>query len=203
MNKEQLAKAIQNAFTNGMDYAQYRSDIQKMVLLGKTSGENQSEAMVNYTKLNDQRMNRWDKKVHLSTELETSLKYITSPQHWVVLTEAWCGDAAHNIPTLIKIAAVQPLIQVKMVYRDENLELMDAFLTNGGRSIPKVILADKDFQPFASWGPRPEACQKLYLQLKNEEADFETMKIALQQWYNKNKQQALMSEFCDLIQQVV
>lgn len=203
MNKDQQVKSIRQAFIHGMDYAEYRADIEKMVLSSKTSGSNQSDAMVNYTKLNNQRMNRWDKTVHLNTELETTLKYIKEPQHWVVLTEAWCGDAAHNIPALIKMAALQPLIQIKMIYRDENLKLMDAFLTNGGRSIPKVILANNDFEPFASWGPRPEACQKLYLQLKKEEADFETMKIALQQWYNKDKQQALMGEFCDLIQRVV
>jgi hypothetical protein len=201
MNTIELSTAIKSAYQKGLSYAQYRDAIQFMAQTGSTSGPNQSEAMVNYTRLNAQRMNRWDKKVHLSTELATTLSYVDKPQHWIVITESWCGDAAHNIPTIAKMEQQQPLIQVRYIYRDENLELMDQFLTNGGRSIPKVILADENFEPYNSWGPRPAPCQTLYLKLKKEEADFETQKIALQKWYNSDKQQTLMNEFCTLIQE--
>ena len=201
MKMDILSAAIQEAYHSGLSYTQYRKAIQQMADHGRTSGTNQSEAMVNYTRLNAQRMNRWDKKVIINTELKTTLSYVTKPQHWVVITEAWCGDAAHNIPTIAKMAELQPLIRVKYIYRDENLQLMDQFLTNGGRSIPKVILANQDFHPFASWGPRPAPCQRLYLSLKEEKADFETQKIALQKWYNGDKQQTMMNEFCNLLQE--
>ncbi len=200
METATITSLVQSSFENGISYTEYRDQISQLVKEGKTSGTNQSEALVDYTKLNAQRMNRWDKKVELNTELSTTLEHVKQPLKFLIITEAWCGDAAHNIPTLAKMADAQPNIELKLVYRDENLELMDQFLTNGGRSIPKVIIANENFEVLDSWGPRPADCQLLYTRLKEEKADFETQKIELQKWYNKDKQQSLMNEFCDLLQ---
>ena len=58
---------------------------------------------------------------------------------WLILTEAWCGDAAQNIPTIEKIARENDRIKTLYLLRDENLELMDKYLTGGARAIPKLI----------------------------------------------------------------
>lgn len=78
----------------------------------------------------------------------------------IVLTEDWCGDAMLNIPILIRIAE-QANIPVKMLLRDENLELMDQYLTNGkARSIPIFIFIDEAGNEVAKWGPRANAIQQ-------------------------------------------
>ena len=72
----------------------YLTLIEKLLSDNKTTGPNQSEFYVNYTKLNLQRMQRWLKTAQLSTETVDVISSIKTKQHWVILTEAWCGDAA-------------------------------------------------------------------------------------------------------------
>lgn len=78
----------------------------------------------------------------------------------IVLTEDWCGDAMLNVPILLKIAE-KGNIDVRMLLRDENLELMDQYLTNGkARSIPIFIFIDENGKEVAKWGPRAKRIQK-------------------------------------------
>ena len=79
--------------------------------------------------------------------------------HVLVITEDWCGDAMMNNAILRKIADAADL-DVHCVYRDENLELMDRYLTNGGRSIPKYIFLSEDGQVLGDWGPRASKVQE-------------------------------------------
>ncbi|MGP4064733.1 thioredoxin family protein [Oceanobacillus sp. M65] len=77
----------------------------------------------------------------------------------IVLTEDWCGDAMLNIPILLHIAEAGD-IDVHMLLRDQNLELMDNYLTNGkSRSIPIIIFLDQEGNEVAKWGPRAEKIQ--------------------------------------------
>lgn len=77
----------------------------------------------------------------------------------IVLTEDWCGDAMLNIPILLHIAEAGD-IDVRMLLRDQNLELMDNYLTNGkSRSIPIIIFLDQEGNEVAKWGPRAEKIQ--------------------------------------------
>lgn len=78
----------------------------------------------------------------------------------LVITEDWCGDAMVNTPILMKIAEWAG-IEVRFVYRDQNLELMDQYLTNGGRSIPKFIYLNENFEDVGNWGPRAEPVQMM------------------------------------------
>ena len=63
---------------------------------------------------------------------------------WLVISEGWCGDAAQNMPVVEKIVDEMPNVEIRYVLRDENLELMDQYLTNGGRSIPKALFVDTE-----------------------------------------------------------
>lgn len=79
----------------------------------------------------------------------------------LVLTEDWCGDAMLNVPVLLRLAE-QCDIEVRFLYRDENLELMDQYLTNGtSRSIPIFIFMKKDGEEVVAWGPRAVAVQQI------------------------------------------
>jgi hypothetical protein len=142
-------------------YTTYLEQIEKLVKNNQTSGENQSIDLVEYTKLNLRRMRRLGKTIVIKDDLKEAATHCQTPMTWLVLTEAWCGDAAQNIPMINRLAELNDNIQLRLLFRDENPDLIDAFLTNGGRSIPKLIaLKTSDLTLLGSGGPRPEDAQK-------------------------------------------
>lgn len=183
-----MKEIIKNSLGKALSYTEYRDLVSGLLTEGKSTGPNQSEDLLNYSKLNDKRMKRLDKTIKLTDETLAKVKDIKEPQTWLVLTEGWCGDAAQNIPVINKIAEENANINLKLVLRDENLELMDAFLTNGGRSIPKLIALDKDNHVINTWGPRPTEATQMVVDYKAKNGSLDAaFKEDLQVWYNKNK----------------
>lgn len=165
----------------------YLEMIASLLSENKTTGEDHSEAMLHFTRMNLKRMNRWMKTGEINPETKEVIIQIEEPQTWVLLTEAWCGDAAHIVPFISKMAALNENVTLEIKLRDENLGLMDRYLTNGGRSIPKLIAFDVNGQELFNWGPRPKAIQDEFLKLKNAGLPSEEVKIALQRLYNQDK----------------
>jgi hypothetical protein len=145
-------------------------------------------------------MRRWEKTMQVLPSAEAAIRSITLPQTWLVLTEAWCGDAAHISPILHALAVLNPLITLRFLMRDENLELMDRYLTNGvSRSIPKLIGLDTlTGEELFTWGPRPAVLQSAFLQMKEEGMAFAAIKEELQRWYNKDKTISVQEELSAL-----
>lgn len=189
-----------------MTYAQYRSLIDTLIAQEKTTGSNHSEAMLEYTRLNIARMNRLDKTTRLLEEETEKLNRLERPVNWLVLTEAWCGDAAQVIPVLNKMAEQNDAISLRLILRDEHPEVMDAFLTNGGRSIPKLIFleAEKDERVLGSWGPRPERVQQMMTDSRDrlaaiinpeeKKAAYQELVQKAQLWYAKDKTKSIQKE---------
>jgi hypothetical protein len=150
------------------DYAQYRAHINELFAQGKTTGLTQTPEYLNFTKLNIQRMDRWDKTFVPSNEMITALHQLAAPQYWIVISEAWCGDCAQNLPILAAIAAASAgKIDLRITGRDDNPDLMNAYLTNGARSVPKLIILHKQtLAEITTWGPRPAPAQQLLHQYK-------------------------------------
>ncbi|AZJ34101.1 thioredoxin family protein [Tenacibaculum singaporense] len=196
-----MKKIIQNSLEKAFSYSEYRDLVSDLIAQGKSTGPNQSDDLLNYSKLNDKRMKRLDKTVKLTEETLAKIKDVKEPQTWLVLTEGWCGDAAQNLPVINKIAEENPNINLKLVLRDENLELMDEFLTNGGRSIPKLIALNKENEVINTWGPRPTIATKMVVDYKEKhgslDADFKT---DLQVWYNKNKGENTQEDIVSMLQ---
>lgn len=177
--------------------------IKTLLADNKTTGENHSEAMLQYTKMNLKRLERWLSKGELTEETKTIIAKINEKQHWIVLTEAWCGDAAHSLGFIHKMAELNPNITLEWKLRDENLELMDDYLTNGGRSIPKLIVRNKNGNDLFNWGPRPKHIQKQYLELKANGEPYENISIELQKLYNKDKGIAIQQEITSKINKAI
>ncbi len=154
---------------------------------------------IDYTKLNWARMNRWLKTGQLTEELTSAIKAIKEPQHWIIITEPWCGDAAHSVPFLHMAAELNDQITVTYELRDSEPFRINGYLTNNGKAIPKLIIRDKDENDIATWGPRPVDCQKLYNTLMAEKADFERVKTELQVWYNANKGKDVQEELVRIL----
>ncbi len=185
--KESLLKAI--------SYDEYRALVAQLAKEGKSTGPEQTEALANYTQLNDRRMRRWDKTLKFDAAVSDKIASVKKKMTWLVLTESWCGDASPALPVFHKIAALNDAISLKIVLRDENIELMNHFLTNGGMSIPKLIAFDENYEVFADWGPRSKAATKLVEDYKAAHGKLTPeFKESLQMWYNKDKGQSILKD---------
>ena len=194
--KDIIKKSLQKTY----NYQAYKDLVKNLLLEGKSTGPNQSEDLTNYSLLNDKRMKRLDKTIKILDDTKQFLKTIKTPQTWLVLTEGWCGDAAQNLPVIHKMAEVNSNINLQLVLRDENLELMDLFLTNGGRSIPKLIALDEDLNILFTWGPRPKTATNMVLDYKTKYGSLDAQfKQDLQVWYNKDKGESIQNDFKELI----
>ncbi|MEB2787056.1 thioredoxin family protein [Algoriphagus persicinus] len=188
--------------SSAQNYSEYREMIDQLLAKKKTTGFNHSERNLNYTKMNVQRMKRWDKTAKISLQMEKVITAISSPQVWLLITEAWCGDAAQSLPYIAKLAALNPLIQLKLVLRDENPELMDAYLTEEARSIPILIGLNEDLsQELFVWGPRPEFLQNRLKAYKLDAQNITSKEFAdgTHLWYARDKNQSLENELMPLI----
>lgn len=184
---------------NTYSYTSYRKLIDQLVEKQQTTGSNQTEAYLNYTQLNAHRMNRLDKRVTLQDDL---IQLLTQEQEqtWLVLTEAWCGDAAQNLPVIAKMASQNENIHLKLLLRDENLDIMDAYLTDGrSRSIPKLISFAADGTELFTWGPRPASIQQLNNTLRSGEMAYNFISEKIQLAYARNKTLDLQEEFKRLL----
>ena len=191
---------MKSYYEKAMTYAEYISLIDNLADEGKSTGE-QTEDRVYFTKLNRQRMKRLNKTVVISDELKNKVRNLKSKLIWLILTESWCGDAAQNLPVIEKIAAESEMIETRYLLRDENPELMDQFLTNGGRAIPILICVDAEtFTPTGHWGSRPKAIQEYFLELKASGMEKGEMMELVQRRYNLDKEKSIQDDFTRLIE---
>lgn len=178
----------------GIGYNQYRQQMAEDLAV------NADFKIKEYINLNQRRMYRVEKTFEISAELAAQIKNGKHKIYWLVLTEHWCGDASQLLPVFNAIAEMsEGKIELKLVYRDQHPELMDVYLTNGTRSIPKLIQLDEHYNVTAFWGPRPSVAQQLVKQLKSNPATAATYANELHLWYAKDEQKSLESEIAKLI----
>lgn len=184
--QEQL---LTEALDTSISYDTYRALVSNHVASETSTGPNQTEALSNYTKLNDARMRRLDKTTKISESAQELFSHYEKKVTWLVLTESWCGDAAQSMPVLNKIAAIAPHVDFKVALRDEHVDLMQHFLTNGGMSIPKLIAIDNASKVvLGEWGPRPAVATQMVADYKAEHGALTPeFKQDLQVWYTKDK----------------
>jgi Thioredoxin len=195
-----MKKIIQDSLNNSFSYKEYREHVSKSIQEGKSTGHTQTEDLLQYSELNETRLKRLDKTIKVISEIENQLSNLSEKYTWLVISEGWCGDAAQIVPIINKMAEVSNFIDLRIVLRDDNDELMNEFLTNGARAIPKLIVLDKDNNVIGSWGPRPEPARKLIADYKaaNGVVD-EPAKIELQKWYLQDKGITTQKEITSLM----
>lgn len=191
--KQSLKKAI--------SYTEYRELVAKHVQNGTSTGPDQTKDLSQYTLLNDSRMRRLDKTIKIPTEISERFKNFNGKQTWLVITESWCGDAAQSLPVMYKLTEIAQGISMKLVLRDANPELMDAFLTNGSKSIPKLIVFDSESNCIlGKWGPRPSIATNMVTNYKEQNGMLSpAFKEELQIWYNKDKGENIAHDLTQLL----
>ncbi|QIE59519.1 thioredoxin family protein [Rasiella rasia] len=192
---------VAKAMTEATDYTAYRELVAAHAQQETSTGAIQTEALSEYTQLSNARMRRLDKTLKIPEAVATAFKNTSSKQQWLVLTESWCGDAAQSMPAMQKVADLAEGITLSVVLRDEHPELMDAFLTNGSRSIPKLIVFDTEKNKvITSWGPRPSVATKMVNDFKAAHGTLTPeFKRDLQVWYTKDKGQNIFEDLARLI----
>lgn len=153
-----------------------------------------------YTKMNETRMRRWLKTDPINAETRAIVEQLNQPQRWIVITEPWCGDAAHIVPILYLMSQLNANIQFELQLRDHGSEI-DRYLTNGSKSIPILIVLDERDEDLFHWGPRPREGQQMYLDLVARQSDFEVIKNAIQTYYNADRSLSTQKEVSDLLRQ--
>jgi hypothetical protein len=178
-----------------MTYAEYRKLLDALVANNQTTGNNHSEAMVNYTKMAIRRMGRLDKTHQVSADL-IAIARALQPETWLVISEGWCGDASQTVPLMAKVSAVNPNIQLRLVLRDEHLDLMQEFLTEGAQSIPILIRINAAGEVVGHWGPRPAFAQEMMRAFKASPGEgYAAFSERLHAWYAKDKGASFEQEF--------
>jgi len=195
-----MREIIEQSLKDSLSYVAYRKLISDLLSEGKSTGMLQNEDMRHYSELNEARMHRLDKTIEVLPEIAMALNKLSKKYIWLVLSEGWCGDAANIVPVLNKMAEISAHIELKIVLRDDHDALMQHFLTNGGKAIPKLIILDAEtHEVLSDWGPRPNEAKQLILDYKASHGVVdEPAKIALQKWYVQNKGVAIQNEVMNL-----
>ncbi|MBC5994514.1 thioredoxin family protein [Pontibacter cellulosilyticus] len=197
---------IEPALVNPLTYDAYRNLVEELVEQQQTSGNEQTEQRIAFTKLNLQRMKRVEKQFTMLPELKQLLQQNQPEWKWHVLVESWCGDGVQLLPAIAGIVAEIPSIALTVLLRDENPGLMDTCLSNGSRAIPKLICVDAATgERLFTWGSRPKAIQEQVLQFKenNPTASHDELVQQVQLWYAKDRSQALQQDLLELVQQAL
>ena len=123
---------------------------------------------------------------------------------WILITEPWCGDAAHGHAFIDKLAQLNENISLRIQNRDSSSSEINKYLTNGARSIPKLIVRDESGNDLFAWGPRPKEPQEMVMNHKlNNSLSAEEKSKELQRWYNKDKGVSMQNELLMLFEQNV
>lgn len=158
--------------------------------------------MMHYLNYNHERQASVHDAYTVSDQLNAALEELDTPQTWMVITEPWCGDSAFNLPVIVEAAQSHPGIDLRILLRDDNLDLMDRFLTGGSRSIPKLVGLDAEGAVLFTWGPRPQAAQDRYDALNADGKDKMAIVKALLDWYDEGGWQHVEDELIETLRAV-
>ncbi len=197
-----MKSIIEKSLAKSYTYSEYRNQVKELLKEGKSSGNEQSEDLLKYSELNEVRMNRLEKTLAVPNENKGILQNLKRDYIWLVLAEGWCGDVGQVLPIIYKMAEVSEKIELKVVFRDENDTLMNEFLTNGTRSIPKLIIIDKNAREvLGDFGPRPLGAKQLILNYKAKHGIVDqTAKEQLQLWYLHDKGLSTQKEIIEIME---
>lgn len=187
-------------------FEEYLRYVNQLAERKDTSGPEKTPERLDATRLNSARMNRIQKTVSLNQSLVNAVMKIDKPMIWLLILESWCGDGAQCAPVIARLAALSPFVSLKIILRDENPAIMDKYLTNGKRAIPKLIFFDTGtLSELSMWGPRPEAIQTEFLKIKSANPGFahDALMKELHLLYAKDHTLSLQDELERIIGELV
>lgn len=182
----------------GFSYTDYLRKIEDQLYDIQNSGDEKGYAK--YYSINLKRIERLDKNFHLTNEQKEKLSQVIPAFQLLVISEGWCGDAAQVMP-VVNVMMNDLGVEQKIVFRDENPELMNEYLTDGAKSIPIFIGVGSEGNEIFRWGPRPQHGMDLLKKHKENPQEYtdEQFHQDLQVWYNQDKGESIFEEFLAVI----
>ncbi len=129
------------------------------------------------------------------------LAAIPTPLKVLVLAEDWCGDVVQSLPPIVRMFEKAPSVTYRIFRRDENLDIMDRYLTAGSRAIPYLVFMDEGLNELARWGPRPDACQAIMRDNKGN-IPMEDVYARIRSWYRQHGNGPLMAELRSVLERI-
>jgi len=161
--------------------------------------EHDARRLAEYAKLNWHRSRRIQKTYNVSAALSETVQAIVEKRFWIILTEPWCGDSAQCLPYLAKIAACNPRIELRILLRDENLDIIDQYLTEGKRGIPKLVAFDTEGRELFRWGPRPRGAVAIVKRGREAGKAKDEYIEDLHRWYAQDQGRSIEEEILELL----
>jgi len=189
-------------FATGLTYPAYRQHIAEV--LATPAPDAALAKMLPHYQENVDRIDRVAPTVAVLPELQATLNQVTDKYIWAIITEGWCGDASQTVPIFEAVAqASGGHLETRYFLRDSHPELIDKYLTNGGRAIPITVLLRADALTEAGvWGPRPAPLQAIMQELKARETPFKEITTQVQAWYDHDATRTTQHELLALVQKL-
>ncbi|MEO6682071.1 MAG: thioredoxin family protein [Ginsengibacter sp.] len=184
---------VNKYWNNAISFEQYLKDIENEIL------SDLNPDFTPYYELNKKRMDRLLKTYQVKEAQIERFEELNYSGKLLIISEGWCGDAAQSLPVIYRF--FEKHLEIKIVYRDQNEELMNQFLTNGSRSIPIVLILNEDMKVIGHWGPRPEFGNELFDKFKYEAEIYPKEKFMedLQRAYHLDKGTQIIEEMINRI----
>ena len=193
----------QAVLDKALTFNQYLDLTKSIIESDNPTGLYAKESTLRYTKSNWERINKTLAETKISQRLYNLLSELKEEWVWLVLSEPWCGDASWGVPALYLFASSSDKIDFRIILRDEHLDIMSAYQTNRGNSIPKLVCFRKaDMKELGTWGPRPALLHSMVMQWKNEPwHDFKESVRLLHSWYEEDMSKSIDEELCLLVKE--
>lgn len=185
------AEFVEKIIGSGLTPEAYQDIMERQAKLDPTDFEGIEAEQIGFAQLNLHRAGRIRRTWQPSAELTALMERIDQPQVWLILTEPWCGDSAQCTPCLEVAASNHPSVTIRYLLRDDNLEIMDRYLTRGTRSIPILVALDPEGREQFRWGPRPAEAQAVIEAAIAEGLEKPERLEKLHLFYGRNRGRAL------------
>lgn len=185
--------------SDGLTWDEYLIAMDQAAAMDPDGLDEEDAEKLEFSKLNLHRTARIGRTWKPSDELAGLLARLERPQTWMVLTETWCGDSAQCLPMIAIMAEAAPEVTLRLMIRDDNLDVMDRYLTDGKRAIPLLVAYDDDGNKRFRWGARPAEAQAVITQALAEGLEKPDRLERLHLFYGRNRGRALDAEFVELL----
>lgn len=188
---------------NGLTYEAFQAAWAEHIEQPFSGLDRAARRYVYYARYNQERSDRVKQAYEVSASLREVVERIDAPQLWMVLTEDWCSDSAYALPLIVAAAALNGWIDLRILRRDDNLDIMDQYLTGTARSIPKLVAFSGQGEECFQWGPRPREAQHLRQRLKSEGLSGDEISQQLIEWYDDGGWRQVDDELTEVLKGVV
>jgi hypothetical protein len=141
------------------------------------------------------------KRASVSEDAIARARRIREPWHLLVINEDWCGDSVNVLPYVARLVEQSPNLDMRIIGRDANPDIMNAHLTGKAHSIPVIIIYDENFVERGWWGPRPWALQE-WVQTEGLALPRPDRYRHIRTWYARDRGATLVSEILSIIEGV-